>query len=284
MSIEPGALHVVATPIGNRDDLTDRARAVLAGVDVVAAEDTRHTGRFLKALGIDAELVSLHEHNERARIPALLERLRAGAAVALVSDAGTPAIGDPGYPLVVAAHEAGIRVLPIPGPSALSAALSVAGQPTDRFAFEGFLPARAQARRKRLDALADEARTLVLYESAQRVVAALDDLVAAFGATRPATLARELTKAFETVRRADLGTLAEWVRADPDQRRGEIVLVVAGAAASAGETARVTLAAALDALLPELPPARAAAVAARLTGTSRRAAYDAALARGQRGD
>lgn len=284
MSIETGALHVVATPIGHRDDLTARARAVLAAVDVIAAEDTRHTGRFLQALGLEAELVSLHEHNEHARIPALLARLQAGASVAIVSDAGTPGISDPGYPLVVAAHEAGIRVVPIPGASAVTAALSAAGQPTDRFVFEGFLPARSQARRKRLEALAGEGRTLVLYESGRRLAAALDDLATAFGAARPATLARELTKAFETVRRADLGTLAEWVRTDPDQRRGESVLVVAGAPAADTGAAQVTLEAALDALLPELPPARAAAVAARLTGGNRRAAYDAALARGRAGD
>lgn len=280
VSIEPGTLHVVATPIGHRDDLSPRARAVLAGVALVAAEDTRHTGRLLAAFGIDVPLVSLHEHNERARVPDLLARLRAGAAVALVSDAGTPGISDPGYPLVAAAHDAGIPVVAVPGPSALAAALSVAGQPTDRFVFEGFLPARAKARRDRLRALAREPRTLVVYESAHRIAAALADLAAAFGAGRPATLARELTKAFETVRRATLGELAAWVAAERDQRRGEIVLVIAGAPAPAAGADGPDLEAVLDALLAELPPARAAAVAARLTGVTRRAAYRAALARG----
>lgn len=280
MSIEPGALYVVATPIGHRDDLSPRARAVLAGVTLVAAEDTRHTGRLLAAFGIDVPLVSLHEHNERARIPGLLARLRAGSSVALVSDAGTPGISDPGYPLVVAAHESGIAVVAVPGPSAVATALSVAGQPTDRFVFEGFLPARAKARRARLEALAHEPRTLVLYESAHRVAASLADLVAAFGGERPATLARELTKAFETVRRATLAELAEWVAGDPDQRRGEIVLVIAGAPARPAGADGPGLEAVLDALLAELPPARAAAVAARLTGVTRRAAYRAALARG----
>lgn len=283
MSIELGALHVVATPIGNRDDLTARARAVLAGVDVVAAEDTRHTGRLLKALGIDATLVSLHEHNEAQRIPALLERLRAGAAVALVSDAGTPGISDPGYPLVTAAHEAGLRVIPIPGPSAVLAALSTAGQPTDRFVFEGFLPGRGKARRERLEALAGETRTLVLLESGHRIAASLRDMAAVLGGGRCATFARELTKAYETLRRARLEELAEWVEADADQRRGEIVVVVAGATAARSVGRVPGLAETLDALLAELPPGRAAAVAARLTGASRREAYEAALARGGSG-
>jgi 16S rRNA (cytidine1402-2'-O)-methyltransferase len=277
-----GILYVVATPIGNLADISERARQVLATADVVAAEDTRHTGRLLSGFDIHTELVSLHEHNERERVPALIDRLRVGEAVALVSDAGTPGVSDPGYRLVLAAHESGCRVAPVPGPSAVIAALSAAGQPTDRFVFEGFLPARATARRERLKALADEERTLVFYESSHRVVAALADLAAAFGAGRSATLARELTKTWETVRRGTLGELAAWVEADRDQRRGEIVLVVAGMDGKPSGAAGVTLADALDALLPELPPARAAAVAARLTGVKRREAYRAALA--HRGD
>ena len=273
-----GCLYVVATPIGNLADLSERARTVLATADAVAAEDTRYTGRLLATFDCRAELVSLHEHNEQARVPVLVGRLQAGESVALVSDAGTPGVSDPGYRLVVAAHEAGCRVVPIPGASAAVAALSAAGQPTDRFVFEGFLPARAKARRERLKALATEARTLVLYESSHRIVAALADLAAGFGPQRPATLARELTKAFETVRRATLGELAAWVDADPNQRRGEIVLVIGGASEAPASGAGITLAGALDALLPELPPARAAAVAARLTGARRRDAYQAALA------
>ena len=280
----PGLLHVVATPIGNRGDLSPRATTVLSEADLVAAEDTRHTGRLLEAFGIRSRLVSLHEHNEAERVPELIGRLRGGASIALVSDAGTPGISDPGYRLVVAAHEAGCRVSPIPGPSAVVAALAAAGQPTDRHAFEGFLPARAAARRERLKALAHEPRTLVFYESARRIEATLADSAAAFGSERPATLARELTKAHETIRRDTLAGLAAWVADDPDQRRGEIVLVVAGAGAEAATPAAVSLEAALDALLPELPPTRAAAVAARLTGVRRRDAYRAALARGNAGD
>lgn len=276
-SAPAGALYVVATPIGNRADLSERARRVLAEADRVAAEDTRHTGRLLDSWGIRARLVSLHEHNEEQRVPGLIERLGGGEVIALVSDAGTPGVSDPGYRLVVAAHEAGVRVIPIPGPSAVLAALATAGQPTDRFVFEGFLPARAGARRQRLDRLAHEPRTLVLYESGHRIVAALRDLVAAFGGERPATLARELTKAHETVRRDTLEGLANRVEADADQRRGELVLVIAGASGDASTPGRVTLAAVLDALAGELPPARAAAVAARLTGVRRRDAYRAAL-------
>lgn len=273
-----GILYIVATPIGNLADLSERARTVLGAADVIAAEDTRHTGRLLATFDGRSELVSLHEHNEQARIPALIGRLQAGASIALVSDAGTPGVSDPGYRFVVAAHEADCRVVPIPGPSAVIAALSAAGQPTDRFVFEGFLPARASARRERLKTLVTDGRTLVLYESAHRIRAALADLAAAFGPERPATLARELTKAYETVHRATLGDLAAWVEADPNQCRGEIVLVVAGASEAPSGSAGITLAAALDALLPELPPARAAAVAARLTGVKRRDAYQAALA------
>lgn len=277
MSIEAGALYVVATPIGNIDDLGPRARAVLAGVQLVAAEDTRHSGRLLQRLGIEQQLLSLHEHNERERIPRLIERLRAGDSVALVSDAGTPTVSDPGFPLVAAAHDAGLRVIPIPGASAIVAALAASGQPTDRFVFEGFLPAKAGPRRRRLEALGTETRTLVLYESAQRIEDTLAELVAVFGGERSATLARELTKAFETVRRAPLAELSAWVAADANQRRGEIVLVVAGAAEA--ERPAAELDTVLDLLLPELPPTRAAAIAARLTGCPRRQAYARALER-----
>ncbi|MDZ7827975.1 MAG: 16S rRNA (cytidine(1402)-2'-O)-methyltransferase [Halofilum sp. (in: g-proteobacteria)] len=275
MSIEPGALYVVATPIGNMDDLSDRARTVLAGVHVIAAEDTRHTGRLLQRLGIERTLLSLHEHNERERVPQLIERLRRDEAVALVSDAGTPTVSDPGFPLVSAAHDAGLRVIPIPGASAILAALAASGQATHRFAFEGFLPSKPQARRNALKALAGEPRTLVFYESSHRIDGALADLEQAFGGERSATLCRELTKSFETVRRASLAELGAWVRDDANQRRGEIVLVVAGAPES--DSANADLDQVLEALLAELPPARAAAVAARLTGIPRREAYARAM-------
>ncbi len=279
LSIEPSTLYVVATPIGHRGDISARATGVLAAVDAVAAEDTRHTRRLLSMLGLEAALTSLHEHNERERVPVLVERLRRGEAIALVSDAGTPGISDPGYPLVVAAHAAGMRVVPIPGPCALVAALAASGQPTDRFVFEGFLPARARARQQRLQALATEPRTLVFYESGRRIGAALSDLAGAFGGARPATLARELTKVHETIRCATLDALAQWVASDADQSRGEIVLVVSGAPESATAASDARLREVLDALLPELSPSRAAAVAARLTGANRRAAYRAALDR-----
>lgn len=272
-------MYVVATPIGHLDDLGERARAVLAAVDLIAAEDTRHSGVMLSRLGIRAELASLHEHNEEARTPELIDRLCRGASIALISDAGTPALSDPGYRLVVAAHEAAVRVIPIPGPSAVTAALAAAGQPTDRFLFSGFLPARAAQRRQRLRELAEVSATLVVFESCHRLRASLADLAAAFGGDRPATLARELTKQFETVRRSTLADLAAFVGADPNQSRGEAVLVIAGASDDAGGGRAITLAAALDVLMAELPPARAAAVAARLTGVARRVAYQAAMAR-----
>jgi len=275
VSIEPGALYVVATPIGNMDDMSERARAVLAGVDVIAAEDTRHTGRLLQRLGIERSLLSLHEHNERERVPQLIDRLRQDVSVALVSDAGTPTMSDPGFPLVSAAHDAGLRVVPIPGASAILAALAASGQATDRFVFEGFLPSKPQARRNALKALAGEPRTLVFYESAHRIDGTLADLEGAFGGERSATLCRELTKSFETVRRAPLAQLAAWVRDDANQRRGEIVLVVAGAPET--ETGNADLDRVLEVLLAELPPTRAAAIAARLTGIPRRNAYNRAL-------
>jgi len=271
-----GTLYVVATPIGNRGDLSPRAARVLASVSVVAAEDTRHTGRLLRDLGIQTDLISVHEHNEQARVPGLIQRLTAGADVALVSDAGTPGISDPGYRLVAAAHAADCRVISVAGPSAAIAALAASGQPPDRFVFEGFLPARARARRERLRTLAAEPRTLVFYEATRRLEATLADMIAALGETRSATLARELSKQHETLARGTLTQLRAWVAADANQRRGEAVLVVAGAPEP--ETpAAAALDTVLAALLPELPPTRAAAVAARLTGVRRRDAYQAAL-------
>lgn len=276
-AVQPGTLYVVATPIGNREDLTPRARRVLETVDRIAAEDTRHSRGLLDPLGIRTPLVALHEHNEREAAPALIEALAGGQSVALISDAGTPLLSDPGYWLVRAARAAGIPVVPVPGASALLAALAVAGLPTDRFAFEGFLPAKAAARRSRLEALAREPRTLVFYEAPHRVAETLRDLAEVFGADRPAVLARELTKKFETVRDGTLAELAGWVASDADQQRGEIVLVVGGAeedvAASDAEAERV-----LRVLLDEMPSSRAAAVAARITGQRKNLMYERALA------
>lgn len=274
-----GVLYVVATPIGNLGDITRRALEVLSEVDAVLAEDTRTSARLLRRYGIETPLESLHEHNERRRVGGLVRRLRAGQRLALVSDAGTPLVSDPGFHLVRALRAEGIAVVPIPGPCALVAALCVAGLPTDRFVFEGFLPARGSARRRRLRELAGEPRTLVLYEAPHRVAATLADAAAAWGGAREALLARELTKMFETVRAGTLETLGAWLAAEPEQCRGELVLVVAGGgerrAAASGPDADADRV--LGVLLEELPPRQAASLAARLTGARRNALYRRAL-------
>jgi 16S rRNA (cytidine1402-2'-O)-methyltransferase len=281
----PGTLFVVATPIGNRGDLTDRARETLAGVELIAAEDTRHTGQLLAQFGIRTPLVALHEHNEAGRAEELTARLVAGARIALVSDAGTPLISDPGYRLVATAAAAGITVVPIPGACAAIAALSVAGLPTDRFAFEGFLPPRAAARRAALAALAAETRTLVFYEAPHRIAETLADLTVAFGGDRAAVLGRELTKLHETVYRGTLAQLVERAAADPNVERGEAVLVVAGAAA--GPTADATDLERLDrllaGLLAGLPLSQAVDLAVEFSGKRRNLVYERALAL-KRGD
>ena len=271
--MENRGLQVVATPIGHLGDLSPRAVAALTGADAVACEDTRRTGRLLEHIGIQVPMVSLHEHNERERIAALLERLEAGETIALVSDAGTPLVSDPGFRLVRAAREAGIDVTPIPGPSALLAALMGAGIPSDRFCFEGFLPARPGPRRQRLEDLATESRTLVLFEAPHRIEACLADLAAAFGAERTATLARELTKRHETFLGPDLASLVEAVAADSNQRRGEMVLVVGGAPSPDPDALDETTRRLVTRLAAELPPRRAAAVAADITGARRNTLY-----------
>ncbi len=277
LSNEAGCLYVVATPIGNLGDLSGRAAEVLAGVDLIAAEDTRRTRQLLRHLGLDRPLLALHEHNEQARLGALLQRLRGGESIALVSDAGTPLISDPGFPLVRACHAEGVRVVPVPGPSALIAALSVAGLPTDRFRFEGFLPRRASARADLLKSLAAATETLVFYESSHRIGETLEALVGAFGSERPATLARELTKLHETLLSGALGEILAAVEADENQRKGEFVLVVGGAPSHEVDRFEVGLDALLEALLEELPLKRAVAVAARLSGEKKNRVYQLAL-------
>ena len=268
----PGTLFVVATPIGNLGDLSPRALDTLKKVSAVCAEDTRHTRQLLSHFGVDRPLVALHEHNEGDAAGPLVARLLAGESLALVSDAGTPLVSDPGFRLVRAAREAGIAVSPVPGASALVAALSVAGLPSDRFIFEGFLPAKANARRERLAMLAAEPRTLIFYESAHRIEDMLADAAAAFGAERRAVVARELTKLFETVLDGSLADLAQRVRADPNQRKGEFVLLVHGAGEAAD--AKVTEGRRLYAKLSEhLPPSTAAKVAAEWAGAPRKALY-----------
>jgi 16S rRNA (cytidine1402-2'-O)-methyltransferase len=273
----PGTLYVVATPIGNLGDLTPRAREVLGSVDLVAAEDTRHTGQLLQSCGIEARLVSLHGHNEEQRTPELLRALQAGRSIALVSDAGTPLISDPGYRLLRAAAEAQLPIRAVPGACAAIAALSVAALPAERFSFEGFLPAKARARRERLDTLAGAAHTLIFYEAPHRLQDCLSDMSAAFGADRAAVVARELTKAFETVYRGTLAELAQAATHDGNMQRGEIVILVAGAAPQHEAAGDVDLDRVLNVLLTELAPAQAAKLAAKLTGARRNRAYERAL-------
>jgi 16S rRNA (cytidine1402-2'-O)-methyltransferase len=277
--VEPG-LYIVATPIGNLGDISRRALDVLGSADLVAAEDTRHTQRLLQHFGIQARVMAYHDHSDERAVRRIAEVLERDGRVALVSDAGTPLISDPGYRLVRDLQDAGHRVIPVPGACAAIAALSVCGLPTDRFHFEGFLPARAGPRGRRLEALAALESTLVFYEAPHRVAETLADMVAVLGATREATLAREVTKAFETVHRATLASLVHLVTADDNQRRGEIVLVVAGS-----EPAEATLDARTLSLLcrlgEELPARTAAAIVAEHSGLRKNVLYQALLA--QRG-
>lgn len=266
----------MATPIGHRDDVTARAIAVLKGVDRILAEDTRHSGNLLRHHGIVTPTVSLHEHNETAKIDSIIEALNSGESLALISDAGTPLISDPGYRLVRACLQAGINVSPIPGPSALLAALSVSGLPTDTFRFVGFPPAKASARERWYTALQRDASTLVLYESPHRIVASLECLLSVFGANREMTLVRELTKQFETVLHGPIGEVIEQVQADANQTRGEFVLVVAGCEE---ETASGTLEldALIKSLMDQLPPKAIARCAAELLKVPKQEAYKRVL-------
>jgi len=267
-----GTLYIVATPIGNLQDMVPRALEILQRVAVIAAEDTRHSAKLMAHFSITTPLLSYHDHSGEHDDERLLALLREGKSVALISDAGTPLISDPGYRLVRMAMEQGITVSPVPGACALTCALSVAGLPTDRFCFEGFLPARGSARRAALEQLASESRTLVFYEAPHRIVETLTDMVAVFGAERPVTLAREITKTFETVRQQPLQALLDWVTADNNQQRGEIVLVVQGAPERdvelSAEHERI-----LKLLAAELPPKKAAALTADITGADKKQLY-----------
>jgi 16S rRNA (cytidine1402-2'-O)-methyltransferase len=280
---ETGRLYVVATPIGNLGDFSPRARAVLSDCALIAAEDTRHTGILLKHFGIQTPQLSLHDHNEEMRTSEIIGRLRSGESVALVSDAGTPAISDPGFELVRAVAAAGLIIVAIPGPCAAIAALCIGALPTDRFCFEGFLPARGAQRRERLKSLAHEPRTLVLYESPHRVQETLEDCALIFGEARLGTVVREATKLHETTYRGSLSDLTKRARLDTDFARGEIVLLIGGAPAAAlsGDAGADghggTLDKALTALLEELPLKQAARLAARITGARDNEAYKRAL-------
>jgi len=272
-----GMLYIVATPIGNLQDISARALEVLGSVSLIAAEDTRHSRKLLAHYGIGTALQSVHEHNEREVTERLVQKLTAGADIALISDAGTPLISDPGFHLVRTARAAAIRVVPVPGPSALIAALSVAGLPTDRFVFEGFLPAKQAARRQRLQALAATETTLVFYESSHRIEACLADMQACLGADREASIARELTKTFEAVLTGTLAGLHEQLQADSHQRKGEFVVMVQGAPPRDPAAVDAASEQLLAILLSELPLKQAASLAARITGVSRNAFYECGL-------
>ncbi|MBU1281962.1 MAG: 16S rRNA (cytidine(1402)-2'-O)-methyltransferase [Gammaproteobacteria bacterium] len=273
-----GSLYVVATPIGNLDDISARALTILRSVALIAAEDTRHSARLMQHFGIGTPLAACHEHNERDQGGRFLARLLAGDDVALISDAGTPLISDPGYHLVRQARAAGVAVVPVPGACALIAALSAAGLPSDRFIFEGFLPAKAAGRRARLEQVKEEPRTLIFYEAPHRILECLQDMQSVFGDERPALLARELTKTFETLKGMPLAELAAWVASDSNQQRGECVVLVAGWQAPEGEEAVSAEAMrVLNLLLAEMPLKRAAALAAEITGVRKNLLYQVAL-------
>ena len=275
------ALYCVATPIGNLGDITFRAVEVLRAATVVYAEDTRVTRKLLTHLGVKNQLRSLHEHNEVGRIAEISELIAEGQVVALVSDAGTPLISDPGYQLVAELSADGFRVVPVPGASAIIAALSAAGLPTDRFAFEGFLPAKGSLRRKTLESLSREPRTLVFYESSHRIVDLLDDVVSELGAERELVIAREITKLYEQFYRGSAAQLLQQIQTDSDMRRGEFVVMLAADKAldaATEEANSLNTEQLLAVLTDELPVKQAAKIAARLTGLSKNDLYRQALA------
>ena len=272
-SAKAGTLYVVATPIGNLDDLGTRARAILAGVELVLAEDTRHSKKLLAHYGINTSMQALHEHNERAMLKRVLQKLRHGKSVAMISDAGTPLINDPGYILVRGAHDAGIAVRAVPGPSALTAALSIAAMPVDRFSFEGFLPPRQASRQHTMEELSTETRTMVFFEVPHRMRQFATDAEKVFGSDRETAVVKEISKIHETVWRGRLGDLEEWLSSN-EPVRGEFVVILAGAAPGAGNMAEALRI--MRIVSAKLPPREAAAVAAKITGHSSSKLYDLA--------
>ena len=275
MSNQSGVLYVVATPIGNLGDISRRGIEVLGDVDVILAEDTRHSAKLLRNLGLSTPMQALHDHNESGAAQALVARLLSGVSMALISDAGTPLISDPGYHLVRAARAAQIKVTPIPGPSAFVAALCVSGIPAASFVFNGFLPSTAGARRATLEGLRNERRTLVFYEAPHRIMASIRDAAEVFGARRSAVLARELTKTFETVLAGELGELVTTLERDENQRRGEFVVIVSGNADT--DLAWQRSLSTLSSLVEELPLKQAVSLAAKITGEKKNRLYQAAL-------
>lgn len=272
-----GALYVVATPIGNLQDFTPRAQETLRNVSLIAAEDTRHSRRLLDHFGIQTHLQALHEHNEKQTIQQLMQRLQGGQSIALISDAGTPLISDPGCHLVAAAHEIDIPVIPIAGASALICALSVAGLTADKFVFEGFLPAKSTTRRQHLHSLTEETRTLVFYEAPHRALDSISDMAEILGGERQVVMARELTKLFETIKRLPLAALQQWLIEHPEQQQGEFVLVVAGAAMRDKREITPEALKLFSLLQPHLPLKQAAKITAEFTGVSRNVLYSLGL-------
>lgn len=271
------ALFIVATPIGNLADITLRALEILKTVDLIAAEDTRHSQKLLNFYGIKKPMLSLHDYNEQARIKELLNLLKSGKQIALISDAGTPLVSDPGFRLVQGMHQAGIPVVPVPGPCAAIAALVASGLPTDRFVFEGFLPVKSAARQQRLKELAEEVRTIIFYEAPHRVENLFLLLREIFGEERPVTMAREMTKTFETIRQGTLNELWNFIQTDPQQRRGEWVIVVKGIEKTSVESGQMELQPLLTILLAELPLKQAVNLASKISKEKRNRVYEMAL-------
>lgn len=282
IAISPSTLYVVPTPIGNLGDITQRALAILRGVDLIAAEDTRHTGLLLQHFAINAQLFALHDHNEQAKADILIGKLKDGHSIALVSDAGTPLINDPGYHLVRRCREEGIRVIPLPGACAAITAMSAAGLPSDRFCYEGFLPAKTKSRCDTLRNLEEEPRTLIFYESTHRLLDSLQDMVTVWGPERYVVLARELTKTWENIKGAPVGELLDWVKEDEVRRKGEMVLIVEGHKVQSDHALPSEALRTLALLQTELPLKKAAALAAEIHGVKKNALYKYALEQADR--
>ena len=275
MSGDSAGLYVVATPIGNLEDITSRAVNVLQNVNLILAEDTRHSSKLLKHYGIRTPILAYHDHNERQIVPEIIKKIHSGQSIALISDAGTPLVSDPGYRLVAAVHTEGLNIIPVPGPSALVCALSASGLATDRFIFEGFLPNKQHARKMRLSELANEKRTLVFYEVPHRLCSCLEDMIYSFGAGRIATLAKEMTKIHESIQRDTLARLLSWLREDKTRQKGEFVLLVQGADRIDPEDFEVRRV--LNILLQTVSPRDAVSLASEILGVHKNRLYEVAL-------
>ncbi|EKO3415423.1 16S rRNA (cytidine(1402)-2'-O)-methyltransferase [Vibrio fluvialis] len=270
---EVPTLYIVPTPIGNLGDITQRALDVLSSVDVIAAEDTRHSGKLLAHFNIQTKTFALHDHNEQQKAQVLVEKLLAGQSIALVSDAGTPLISDPGYHLVTQCRQAGVKVVPLPGACAVITALSASGLPSDRFSFEGFLPAKSKGRKDKFMEIARAERTCIFYESPHRITESLQDMLDVLGPERQVVLARELTKTFETIQGMPLGELIEWIEADDNRKRGEMVLLIHGYRDSAEDVLPEEALRTLGILTKELPLKKAAAMTAEIYNLKKNALY-----------